>query len=322
MNLAKIKVKRIFVALFVVVTMFAVGCQTKTMDGNEADMVAKVNDKGISMEFYNKHLNLFKKNYEDMYGDKVWTLDVGGKTFLQAVQENVLEKLINDEVVIQYFEEKKVKVDDQEIEKQYAEYMERMDKQEEAKAFFEENGIDESFIKNQIKTDLYMMKFQEEAIKELNITDGKLQKYYDEHIDDYRDVQVKASHILVDTEKEAKDILAKIHAGEDFAELAKKYSKDPGSGSQGGDLGYFPKGMMVPEFEEVAFSLKNGEVSEPVKTTFGYHIIKVMDKKDELKKFEEVKETIRRDLSEQAIADKYDKIKENFKIKKFQENIQ
>ncbi|WZL72820.1 peptidylprolyl isomerase [Clostridiaceae bacterium 35-E11] len=322
MSLAKLKGKKNLAVLLILVTMFTVGCQTKAIDGNETDIVAKVNDTEISTVFYNKHLNLFKKNYEDMYGDKVWTLDVGGKTFLQAVQENVLEKLINDEVVIQYFAEKKVKVEDKEIEKQYAEYMERMNEQEDAKKFLEENGIDESFIKSQIKTDMYMMKFQEEVMKEVDVADGALKKYYDEHIDDYRDVQVKASHILVDTEKEAKDILAKIKAGEDFGELAKKHSKDPGSGSQGGDLGYFPRGVMVPEFEEVAFSMKNGEVSEPVKSSFGYHIIKVMDKKDEIKKFEEVKEMIKRDFMEKALMDKYDKIKENFDIKKFPENIQ
>ena len=90
--------------------------------------------------------------------------------------------------------------------------------------------------------------------------------------------QVRASHILVKTEKEANEILEQIKAGKDFAELAKKYSQCP-SGKRGGDLGYFGRGRMVPEFENAAFSTPKGEVSKPVKTQFGYHIIKVTDTK-------------------------------------------
>jgi parvulin-like peptidyl-prolyl isomerase len=90
--------------------------------------------------------------------------------------------------------------------------------------------------------------------------------------------EVRASHILVETEKEANELLKRIEAGESFEELAKKYSKCP-SGRNGGDLGYFTRGMMVPEFEEAAFELPKGKVSKPVQTDFGYHLIKVYDKR-------------------------------------------
>lgn len=85
--------------------------------------------------------------------------------------------------------------------------------------------------------------------------------------------QIRASHILVDHEHEAKDLLAKIKDGKTFEELAQKFSKCP-SGDQGGDLGFFRKGMMVPEFETAAFGLNAGETSGPVKTQFGFHLIK------------------------------------------------
>lgn len=88
---------------------------------------------------------------------------------------------------------------------------------------------------------------------------------------------VRASHILVDTKEEADDLKSRINKGEAFETLAKKYSKCP-SGQQGGDLGYFEKGQMVKEFEDSAFSLPVGQVSNPVKTTFGWHLIKVFDK--------------------------------------------
>ena len=91
--------------------------------------------------------------------------------------------------------------------------------------------------------------------------------------------QVAAKHILVSTEEEAKELIAKIRNGEEsFEDAAKTHSKWP-SGANGGDLGFFGKGMMVKEFEDTAFSTNVGEISEPVKTQFGWHLIKVYDKK-------------------------------------------
>ena len=90
--------------------------------------------------------------------------------------------------------------------------------------------------------------------------------------------QVRASHILVKTEDQANDILKRINGGEDFADVAKRFSKCP-SGSKGGDLGWFGKGMMVPEFEKAAFETAEGNIVGPVKTQFGYHIIKVTGSK-------------------------------------------
>lgn len=89
---------------------------------------------------------------------------------------------------------------------------------------------------------------------------------------------VRASHILVDTKTQAQDIKTQIDNGASFESMAKKYSKCP-SKDQGGDLGYFERGQMVPEFEDAAFNLPIGKVSEPVKTQFGWHIIKVTDKR-------------------------------------------
>jgi len=90
--------------------------------------------------------------------------------------------------------------------------------------------------------------------------------------------QVRASHILVETKKQASGLKNRIEGGEDFAQMAKQFSKCP-SGQRGGDLGYFGRGQMVPEFETAAFNLPKGEISEPVETDFGWHIIKVTDKK-------------------------------------------
>lgn len=109
--------------------------------------------------------------------------------------------------------------------------------------------------------------------------------------------EVKARHILVDSEEQAKAVVAELDAGKDFIELAKEKSTGP-SGPQGGDLGYFTKGRMVPEFEEAAFALETGTYTkEPVKTQFGWHIIKVEDKRDTPPpSFEQVADQIRRVL--------------------------
>lgn len=92
-------------------------------------------------------------------------------------------------------------------------------------------------------------------------------------------MKVRASHILVKTEEEAKDLLAKLNEGADFGELAEEHSLCP-SKRDGGDLGYFGKGMMVKPFEDAAFSMEAGEVSQPVETQFGWHLIKLTDKQN------------------------------------------
>lgn len=112
--------------------------------------------------------------------------------------------------------------------------------------------------------------------------------------------EVDARHILVDTEEKAKELAEKAKAGEDFAKLASENSKDPGSKADGGKLGYFAKGQMVKEFEDEAFALKKGEISAPVKSQFGWHVIKVEDRRAKpLPSFDEVKERIMGSLVQQ-----------------------
>jgi len=111
------------------------------------------------------------------------------------------------------------------------------------------------------------------------VTDAELHKVYDEAVGQMKsEPEVHARHILVETEDQAKAVLADLKKGADFAELAKTKSKDPGA-SDGGDLGWFTKDQMVPEFSEVAFKLDKGQLSDPVKSQFGWHVIKVEDKR-------------------------------------------
>jgi peptidyl-prolyl cis-trans isomerase C len=119
-------------------------------------------------------------------------------------------------------------------------------------------------------------------------------KFYDQQVSAAKpEEEVRARHILVDSEDKAKEIYEKVAHGEDFTKMAKEHSKDPGSKEDGGDLGYFGQGQMVPEFETAAFKLQKGDVSLPIQTKFGWHLIKVEDRRSRgAPPFDQVKERI------------------------------
>lgn len=128
----------------------------------------------------------------------------------------------------------------------------------------------------EVKRKLVVKHFLE--AKTADVTDADLKREYDALVINLRDKkEARARHILVATEADAKDIEKKLADGKSFEELAKQYSKDPGSAKQGGDLGYFTKDKMVKEFADAAFAMKKGQVSKPVKSQFGWHIIKLED---------------------------------------------
>lgn len=151
------------------------------------------------------------------------------------------------------------------------------------------------------------------------VTDAAMKKVYEEASKQMGgDQEVRARHILVPTEAEAKAILAEVNKGTDFAELAKQKSKDPGAAAEGGDLGWFGKEQMVPEFAETAFKLDKGQVSDPVKTQFGWHIIKVEDKRTKpVPEFDKVKDQIETYVMRKAQAEYIGKLRETAKIERF-----
>src|SRR5437899_8029433 len=148
-------------------------------------------------------------------------------------------------------------------------------------------------------------------------TDDAMKKVYEDASKQITGEQeVHARHILVETEDEAKAVADELKKGADFAELAKKKSKDPGA-SDGGDLGFFTKDQMVPEFSTVAFSLEPGKISDPVKSQFGWHIIKVEEKrKRKAPDFEQVKTQIEPYVARKAQADYVGKLREAAKVER------
>ena len=167
--------------------------------------------------------------------------------------------------------------------------------------------------KKEILIKSYLKKEIEDQIK---VTDDDVKKYYEANKDKFKEPEkINVSHILVDTEAEAKDILAKLKGGADFAALAKEKSKCP-SKDKGGDLGLLSKGQTVPEFEQAAFALQPGQLSDVVKTQFGYHIIKVTGKQPEKSMaYDEVKDQLKQMLVADKQKERFEAILKDLKDK-------
>lgn len=161
--------------------------------------------------------------------------------------------------------------------------------------------IVESFLKKKVESDA-------------QVSDAELKKFYDQNVEKFKaGEQIRASHILVKSEKEALDVQAQLKGGASFEELAKKYSADSSS-AKGGDLGWFGKGAMVPVFEKAALALKEGQISEPVKSDFGYHIIKLTGTRPAgTRPYEEVKDQIKAAIMPSKQQEIFQKIKEELK---------
>lgn len=168
---------------------------------------------------------------------------------------------------------------------------------------------------NRIVQQAYLAKRIDEAV-----SGAAVKKRYDELVKASANrEEVKASHILVESEDKAKEIIARLEKGEDFDKLARSESIDPSAKENGGDLGYFSEGEMVPEFSEAAFALKAGEMTKtPIKTQFGYHIIKLVDRrKAEPPSFADSEAAIKVELSQQVVQDVVEGLRAKATVKRF-----
>ena len=273
-----------------------------------------------------------------IFGEEIWTSEVeGGKTFKEEFDNEILNVMISQEIVNQQAEKENITVTDEEVANEMSSYMQMIENVDEYNKFMEENGIDEEFLKNHFRQTLIFDKYRNKIMSETEITENDLRDYYNTHIDEYKKEEIKASHILITTlndmgeplseeetakkESEAQDILARIKQGEDFEALAKEYSDDKASASNGGDLGYFAKGVMVPEFEEAAFKLEKGQVSDVVKSSDGYLIIKVYDKREEVTPYEDEKENILGAIRYEIYNEKMEELKKASEIEQFEDVI-
>lgn len=318
--------------------MLGVSMTACSSDPKDDEVVATVNDKKITVSEFKKELDLNKQAIESMYGESIWDKEIEkGVTYKDFFKDSVMDQMINTEILFEQAKKENLLPSKEDVDKQFKEFEKNIEENKAYKDNMKKLGITNEDIKKQQEIGLAIQNYQNNFKKVTKITDEEMKKYYDDNKKEFYEDKVKASHILISTvdennkplsdskkaeaKKEAEDILKRAKSGEEFAALAKEYSDDKGSGANGGDLGFFEKGTMVPEFEDAAWGLKVGEISDLVETQFGYHIIKVTDKVQKQLTFDEVKDKIKETLLNNKYAENTKKLTEEAKIEKNEELI-
>ena len=305
------KLKRlVLIGLAALISVNMVGC------GN--DTIAKINDVKISKDEYNKIASfLYATGYVQEDKNK-------------GINNNILSFIIDNEVAYQDAQRENIKVEDKDVNEKYEDLKETLKSNSAYKAKLDEVGVNDDFLKSQVKKDLIVSKYKENFMKNIKINDNEIKTYYDNHKDEFTKEEVRASQILISTlddnnnvvnqeQKEklkdkAEDILEKLKNNEDFAILAKEYSDDKNSGKDGGDLGYFSKEDKNIDFTNPVFKLEKDQLSDIIETEYGYHIVKLTDNKSVTKTLEESKEDIKNKILNQKSTQHIDSLYKNGKI--------
>lgn len=243
---------------------------------------------------------------------KRWELDRRLENIWGA---ETLARMIEEKLVKKEGEKEKIKLTKKEIDKKIDELIKRFGTKAKFEEMLKESNMNMDNVREQIALGIILEKLASKKISEKDLKD-----FYEKYKSTFFETpeQIRCRHILVNSEDEAKDILRRLKKGEDFVTLAKEKSTDPGTKDKGGDLGFFRRGQMDPEFDKVAWSLKEGEISNPVKTRFGYHIIKMEGKTArKMSTFEESKEKVKSMVSSEKIEEVVKNLKEKAKIKNY-----
>jgi foldase protein PrsA len=215
-------------------------------------------------------------NVASVNGQAISRAELDRKLESSAVAKQVLTQMVQQTLLDQYARDKKVDVSQAEIDKREADTKAKFQPGQ-FEQIVKQQGYTEQDVQNILKGQIVLEKA---LAPQIHVSEADIKSYFDKnHAVFDKPEQVHARHILVADENTAKQVLAKLKAGGKFEDLAKQYSTDPGSKDKGGDLGYFGRGQMVPQFQDAAFKAKAGQIVGPVKSPFGYHIIQVLDKK-------------------------------------------
>ena len=325
---------KVFIAGLISMSLL-VGCATDKV----GKTVATVNGENITYGEYLKKFAFQKYMIDSTYGKEIWNEKVPAEqsitkqetTLIKDFTLRLVDSIIQEELLSQEAKKQSLKIDESELKNNVDQWKNSITKDKTAKEYYEKNGITEEVVTDIFKEQMNISALEANYTKNNPVTQAEIDKYYNEHKSEYTNAQVKASHIIIKTQnddgtemsqdkvdsakKQIDEIYAKIKAGEDFAKLAKQYSQDA-SKDAGGDLGFFSKGQMVKEFEEVAFSMKVGEVSEPFKTKYGYHVVKLTDKKEDTTDPKQVKEFLKGTLQQEKFNKYVEELKKAAKITK------
>lgn len=286
-----------------------------TACGKPEGVAAEVNGVEIPMETFVSNYKATRAQIVDQHGEdflKKPAIDDQSKTMDEAIKENILKNLVQMEMVRQDADKEGVSVDDAKLKEYMDQAVQAYGGEENFKSALADQGLTLDTFKSFMKNNMLMEAYSAHLREKYEPSDEEIKEYFEKHKEDLK--QISASHILVEKEEDAKKIKKELDNGKDFAKLAGKYSIDTGTKEKGGSLGFFKKGDMVPEFEKAAFALKKGEISDPVKSQFGYHIIKLDDVKDS---FEALKEETKEAMINEKIQEHMQKVEKDAKVKEY-----
>ncbi|MCF8110499.1 MAG: peptidylprolyl isomerase [Desulfobacteraceae bacterium] len=307
-----------FLAGLIFNTGQAVGAEENREAENGKDYVAVVNGAKIPAQDLERVVDLVKARYGGTGAQ------IGGQQ-LAYIRNTILDNLIEQQLLYQASMDEGIKVDSVEVRQKIDKIKSEFESEDQFKNHIKGVNYTEEELEKEIRRGLSIRKLIEEKFgSSLEVTDQEVKSFYEDNKKQFEvPERVRASHILIRTDEENKakarekirEVKQKLEDGEDFSELAREYSDDP-SGESGGDLGYFSRGQMVKNFEEAAFELQPGEVSDIVETRFGYHLIKLEDKKDKgVKPLAEVRDSIRKNLEQKKMMQKLEPYIESLKEK-------
>ena len=242
------------------------------------------------------------------------SLDNYNEAELEELRNTTLESIISNTVVMQYLDEFGTGSLTSEILTSMDNAEMRIRADYLISALVRDGSVSESTLELHIEFTRHSIWFYSFTRDELAISEEALREYYDRNRETMKLTFAAVSHIVVATTQEAEEIYQKLDAGEDFAELAKAFSLDTGTKPDGGAMPYFARGETIPEFEDVVFSMKIGEISDPVRTIYGYHIIKLDDLMDQELELDEIKGHIQDVLVKEACNEKIRQLRQEASI--------
>lgn len=234
----------------------------------------------------------------------------------------VLDQMIEQRLILREARRVNALATDAQIDAQLAEIKRNFPSEADFQSALAQRGLTVNALRDRLRTNVTVQNLVGK-VTSVSVTDAEVEQYFRQHRSEYdQPEQVRASHILLESDAEARFVLARLRRGDKFEDLARQYSKDPGSKEQSGDLGFVSRGQLVGEFEKAAFTLRPGQVSGIVKTQFGYHLIKVTGRKDpQPANLAQVRDQIRAQLlskkREAAFQAWLKRIKAQAKIKRF-----
>lgn len=327
--------KLIMAAAVAVFTFSAVGCNmvAKTPEAIKKSPVAKFDKVTITKGQLDDRMAPVINQMKAQYGDNYEKNDQA-KKLLDDQKKQMLDRVITEQLLLQKAKEKKLIPEEaklkEEVNKQYDDVKKAYNDDAKLKDALKQAGFTEDSFKAYIKDNVIIGKVTDDITKDVKVDDSKVKEYYDSNQLQFTEKpnRIHVAHILVKTEDEAKKVKERLDKGEDFAKVAKEVSTEPAAKESGGDLGFieYNNPNYDKTFMTAAISLKEGTISAPVQTSFGWHIIKDIKKEEyPAKKFDTVKDDIKNSLlnseKQKKVQATIEQWKKDAKIKYYDKNM-